>query len=121
MLEIKEDFHIRLEKAMALREKKAIDIVNATGISQSAFSQYRSGHTKPKRTNLMEIANYLKVNPAWLMGLDVPMELSASSIDDPLPTDETQKAIALYERYKNASPEIQKAIEMILKSSEPSL
>ena len=74
-LEILDDFKTRFNKALALRDKKPIDVVIATGISESAISQYRSGLTKPKRERLVLIANYLKVNPTWLMGLDVPMEI----------------------------------------------
>lgn len=78
MLEIQEEFKVRLEKALAIRGMKAIDLVNKTGISESAISQYRKGLTKPKRNRLVEIANALSVNPSWLLGLDVPMEMPDS-------------------------------------------
>lgn len=78
-LDIVEDFKTRFNKALELRKKKPIDVVNATGISESAISQYRSGLTKPKRERLAQIANYLKVNPTWLLGLDVPMEMPKSA------------------------------------------
>lgn len=73
-LEIIEDFKTRFNKALEIRGKKPIDVVKATGISESAISQYRSGLTEPKRERLAKIADYLKVNPTWLLGLDVPME-----------------------------------------------
>lgn len=73
-MKIVENFNVRLEKAMAFRGVKASDVVAATGISHSAFSQYRSGATKPKRNNLLSLSGYLAVSPSWLMGLDVPME-----------------------------------------------
>ena len=126
-MQITEEFKIRLEKAMTHREKKPIDIVKATGISQSALSQYRSGATKPNRNNLLKLAEYLNVNPVWLMGLDVPMEIpSKPSIDAktliehqfPDIDEETLKrlklAVEFYDKYKNAIPAIQKAVDGLL-------
>lgn len=71
-----EEFRYRFEKAMNIRGLRPIDICNSTGISQSTLSQYRSGYSKPKDDRLRLIASVLDVNPAWLMGLDVPMNLS---------------------------------------------
>lgn len=76
MLEIEEEFKYRLEKALSIRGMKAIDLVNKTGISESAISQYRKGLTKPKHDRLVKIADALSVNPSWLLGLDVPMEVT---------------------------------------------
>ena len=75
MVEIVEEFKYRLEKAMSLRGKKAVDVSKATGISESVISQYRKGLISPKREKILLIADYLNVNPVWLMGLDVPMEI----------------------------------------------
>lgn len=86
-LEIVEDFKTRFNKALDLRNQKPIDVVNATGISESAISQYRSGLTKPKRERLTLIANHLKVNPTWLLGLDVPMEVTKQD-DSTITADE---------------------------------
>ena len=73
MVEIKEAFRIRLDKALALRDMKPVDLANRTGISESTISQYRSGYSKPKRDRLVLLANALGVSPSWLMGLEVPM------------------------------------------------
>lgn len=76
MVEIKEEFRNRLKIAMDRANMKAIDLAKRTGISEATISQYRSGYSKPKENRLVLIANILCVAPAWLMGLDVPMELS---------------------------------------------
>ena len=76
MVEIKEEFRNRLKIAMDRANMKAIDLAKRTGISEATISQYRSGYSKPKENRLVLIANILGVAPAWLMGLDVPMELS---------------------------------------------
>jgi len=76
MIEIKEEFKYRFEKALAAKQWKAVDIAHATGISEATISQYRSGYSKPKDKRLLLIADKLGVNPSWLMGLDVPMYLN---------------------------------------------
>ena len=73
MIEIKEEFKYRLEKALAEKDIKPAELAKATGISEATISQYRSGYSKPKYNRLALIANTLGVNPAWLMGIDVPM------------------------------------------------
>ncbi len=73
MIELKEDFRTRLEKAIALRDIKPVDLARKTGIAESTISQYRSGYAKPKEKRLLLIANALGVNPSWLMGMDVPI------------------------------------------------
>ena len=75
MIEIKEEFKYRFEKALAEKQWKAVDISRATGISEATISQYRSGYSKPKDKRLVLLANKLGVNPSWLMGLDVPMHM----------------------------------------------
>lgn len=81
MVEIKEPFSVRLSKALDLRDMKPADLARKLGISESTISQYRSGYSKPKDKRLVIIANILRVDPAWLMGLDVPMEPGLSPID----------------------------------------
>ena len=73
MIEIKEDFKVRLQKALNAQNMKPIDLSQRTGLSEATISQYRSGYSKPKSGRLVLIADALGVDPAWLMGLNVPM------------------------------------------------
>jgi repressor LexA len=57
-----------------LRGLKQADLVERTGIGKSSISTYIAGAYEPKQKNLHKIAAALDVDPAWLMGLDVPME-----------------------------------------------
>lgn len=84
MIEFVSTFKERLNEALFIREMKPKDLSERTGISESTISQYRSGYAKPKEDKLAIISNALDVNPVWLMGLNVPMEL-----DDPIKIDET--------------------------------
>lgn len=74
MIEVKEEFKVRLQKALNARNMKPIDLANRTGLSESLISQYRSGYSKPKARRLMLIADALGVSPSWLMGLAVSMD-----------------------------------------------
>lgn len=67
-------FKDRLLEAMSLRNMKAIDISEITGISKARMSQYVNGVYTPKSKATYEIAKALDVSETWLMGLDVPME-----------------------------------------------
>ncbi len=84
MVNVQEDFRIRLDKALSIRNLKPADLARRTGLTEATISQYRNGYTKPKSDKLMIISTALGVSPAWLMGLDVPM------VDDMIPV--TQEA-----------------------------
>ena len=73
---------------MEFADIKAIDLAKRSGISEATISQYRSGYSKPKDNRLVLIANILGVDPAWLMGLDVPMLPPAPAATPSLPPDQ---------------------------------
>ena len=110
---MKDSFSNRLNIALRANNMKATDLVEKTKLSKALISGYMNGKYLARQDKISLIANILDVNEAWLMGYDVPM------IDKPAATssdqDETAKAVELYEWYKNASPETQKAIELLLK------
>ena len=70
----------RLRYAMKLRNKKQVDLVRMTGIGKASICTYLSGAYEPKQTNTYKLASALNVNPAWLMGQDVPMETDAAPV-----------------------------------------
>ena len=70
-------FAERLNKALLLRGKKQIDLVQATGVNKSTISRYLRGEREPKQIALYKIAVFLEVSEAWLLGYDVPMEKTA--------------------------------------------
>lgn len=83
MLEKVSSFSERFKEALEIKNIKAIEISEKTGISESTLSQYKGGYSKPKDKRLALIANALDVDPAWLMGLNVPMKSTKyASIED---------------------------------------
>lgn len=75
MIEKVSTFKDRLNEALTLRNVRPVDLAKRANISESTVSQYRSGYAEPKEDKLAKIADVLKVNPTWLMGLNVSMEL----------------------------------------------
>lgn len=82
MLQCTAEFRDRLQLAMDVREMRAVDLAKKIDVSEATISLYRSGKASPKAERLGQIARVLKVSPAWLMGLDVPMERDELSNDE---------------------------------------
>jgi transcriptional regulator with XRE-family HTH domain len=89
---------------------KPSDISRATGISPTVFSEWKKGKARPKADKLQKIADYFNVTMEYLMTGEIP------SLKKPeTPPD---KATELYEKYLKASPEVQKAVELLLKADQ---
>jgi transcriptional regulator with XRE-family HTH domain len=73
---MKEEFKIRLKKAMDAHNMKAVELCEKTGIPKGAVSYYLSGKSVPKADRLYLICKVLDVSEAWLLGYDVPMARS---------------------------------------------
>lgn len=74
MNELIDTFSNRLNKAIAIRNIKPIELAEKTGIDKSKISSYMSGRYKARQGGVYLLAKALCVSEAWLMGYDVPME-----------------------------------------------
>jgi toxin-antitoxin system, antitoxin component, xre family len=74
----KVDCHIRIKKAMELRNLNQTDIVERSNIKKSALSQYISGKITPRQNVIDELSKVLNVSEPWLMGYDVLMRRNTS-------------------------------------------
>lgn len=76
----------RLREALSVRGMKQIELSEKTGINKGAISSYLSGKYEPKQANVASLAQVLSVNEAWLLGKDVPMDISipAPAVDSEL-------------------------------------
>lgn len=74
------DFAERLTQALDLRGLSAADLSRATGVAEGTISCYKSGKYQAKQNRVYEFAKALRVDPAWLMGYDVPMEPQVESV-----------------------------------------
>ena len=120
MLQIVSDFSTRYKQALDLRGIKAIELSEKTGISESTLSQYKGGYSKPKDKRLALLANALEVAPAWLMGLNVPMEPITDSFTIAGEGEDEQSARnkEFIELFKEADPVVQESVVNILKAAQ---
>ncbi len=80
---IKERFGQRLTLAIAQRSQTTYSVAHAVSLSAGTISRYCNGLISPKLTTVYALANYLRVNPTWLMGYDeMGMEATGSPAPD---------------------------------------
>ena len=103
----------RLEEMMKELNIIPADIARKTGINKSTLSNYLSGKRKAVQDQLSKIADAYNIDPAWLMGYDVPMRMPAS-IED-YDSERVKRAIAYYQMFENLPPEKQSQFEDFLK------
>ena len=108
MFDDRQKFKDRLNMALSIREMRPKDLATRTGLSEATISQYRNGYTEPKTDKLALIARVLNVNPTWLLGLNVPIEMQITSRE--LSDEEREIIIA----FNSASIDTQNAVCAIL-------
>lgn len=84
------NFADRLNEAMRIRGKKAVEISRETGIDNASISYWRHGKYEATQTGVYLLSKCLDVNEAWLMGFDVPMER------EPRPDDVSDFTFAMH-------------------------
>ena len=71
----------RILEALKLRNMKAVELSEKTGVSRSSLSHYINQRWQPKQKALALMARALEVSELWLAGYDVPMERSVKQIE----------------------------------------
>lgn len=112
--------------------------------SKSTINKIEKGFNDVSQSNVVRFAEALQTTEAYLMGwidnpdkkvvVTVPISQEAmenmlkaipssksillNSVDDEVSTPEVEKALELYRLYKSANPQIQNAVEVLLKPSQ---
>ncbi|WP_461240309.1 S24 family peptidase [Paucilactobacillus sp. N302-9] len=68
-----EKFANRLRQAMEIRDINTAELSRRTKIGKSSISQWVNGKYEAKQDKIYLLADKLEVDPAWLIGADVPM------------------------------------------------
>lgn len=92
------EFKDRLKEAMDLCGMRQVDLCEKTHLSKSAIHNYLTGYAKPKRDKLSIIADRLGVDPAWLMGYDVPMKQEKESKNTLGVSDEVKELLIKFNK-----------------------
>lgn len=66
----------RLQLAMNNAGLSAQELSNQSKVAKASISQYVNGSHKPSNISSGKMASVLNVNPLWLMGFDVPMNIA---------------------------------------------
>lgn len=69
---------LRIKEALNDNSLRAIDLSEKTGIPKATISHYVTGRRVPSRNTASELGRILGVNPAWLMGFNVPKYIETS-------------------------------------------
>ena len=102
------------ERIKNLRNEKDLsqgDLAKLAGYSdKTAISKFEHAGDDISMKQVRRVANALNVPASYLMGWG-EVEISANA-------EQRKRAEELYELYSKANPEVQKAVETILKSSQ---
>lgn len=80
----------RLQLSMNNAGLSAQELSNQSKVAKASISQYVNGSHKPSNISSGKMASVLNVNPLWLMGFDVPM-----NIDTPHNPITTHKSVVI--------------------------
>ena len=114
----------RIREALEDLNMTQQELADLSQIGKSSISHYVNGSNEPGNKSAYSLAQVLKVNPAWLMGLDAPKYLPPKQPLFPEPIEpiepmkrkqDIEKAIEMYEKYINAIPQVREAVEALLK------
>ena len=103
----------RLNEALNDNNMTQQDLADKSQIGKSSISHYINGTHAPGNKAAYEMGNVLNVNPLWLMGLDAPKDEAPA-----YKQEEVEKAMQLYKQYQKAIPQVQSAVEALLKPSQ---
>lgn len=93
----------RIRELMEAYGLSQSELCRRTGIQKSALSNYLSGTREPRQDQISFIADPFNVNPAWLMGYDVPMYIEI----EPEPVRKSETLARLLAYCKLLNPEAQ--------------
>ena len=74
-----EVYATRLREAMERKNLTQQELSDKSGVDKTYISKYINGKYAPNAKNAKMLADILCVNPVWLMGIDVPMEMPTES------------------------------------------
>ena len=101
----------RIKSKRELLNISQTDLANSIGVSKQTLYKYENDIVTNIPSDVIEkLSEKLDCTPAYIMGWEEPdesgNEISSAEID---------RAMQLYDKYKNAIPEIQAAVESLLK------
>ena len=100
---------------MEKNNKSQIDIINDLGFNKSAVSTWYNGTRLPRMDKVDALAKYFGINRSDLIE-EKPVDYVVEDVFIELDNKEKEQAVKLYEAYLKAIPQVQEAVENLLKS-----
>jgi len=107
--------HQRIEELMDYYSINQTELCKRTGLQKSALSNYLNSDREPRLNQLVLIIDSFNINPAWLMGYDVPMYNSMDQDIASCDNNTVRQALELYEAIENLSQDKKDALYKFLK------
>lgn len=105
----------RIAELMAYFGINQTELCKRTGVQKSAISNYLNGDREPRQDQISLIVDPFNVNPAWLMGYDVPMFIEpAAAVEQCADIVLTDLERELVKAFRNASPDLRSAACAVL-------
>ena len=111
---------------MEVNNVTATDVCKACGFKQNTFSDWVNAKTYPRIDKIELMANYFKINKAYLVEDVIFRDSVASGHSKPeafiaLPPNQniSNEDQALLDQYHSVSPEVKTAIDLLLKANQP--
>lgn len=74
------------------------ELANRTNVAKASISQYANGKNVPSNITAMKLCTPFGINPAWLMGFDVPKRVKQADTDKGFVLSSKEKS--LIEKYR---------------------
>ena len=103
----------RLKELLNMTGDSQNEMARKSGLTKSAISNYVNGSREPRQDALYLLSKAYNVNPTWLMGFDVDMEWRVE-----VDIEEPRESELLLKKYKEAIPEVRKAVDALLNMHE---
>lgn len=109
---------IRLKEIIDEKGISQQELSVKSGVHKSKISKYIKGEYCPKADAAQKMAEVLNVSPVWLMGVEGIDRYNQPTMSDNTTSSDIDKALEWYRLYKAANPQVQNAVEILLKSSQ---
>ena len=107
----------RIKTALSVRNMTQTELCAKAKISKSTLSEYISGKYEPSNDKIYSLSQALDVNPAWLMGVDVPMEKNDIKKDSPTEMQLSEGEKMLLDLFNRVPEDQQKLVLQMIRAA----